>query len=204
MAVQIVVFTFSRRVPPSGDFWFCEDPPPCSPQGLPSLPPCQPCARPHSALRSSPGQPGSGSVFRSAGRPAPAPLLPCSPLLHDGLGSWPPGVRGAPLRASPPCSASLAAPRGGRGSPPLSRLLVSPLLRDSALCPALADPQLPASRAACLALLLLCVTCLSLVLRDGDQAPSPRPAPHSRLCVVQVPVPVVVIASLPHQTQGVG
>ena len=73
VAVQIVVFTFSRRVPPSGDFWFCEDPPTCSPQGPPSLPPCQPCARPHSALRSSPGQPGSGSVFRSAGRPAPAP-----------------------------------------------------------------------------------------------------------------------------------
>lgn len=47
---------------------------------------------------------------------------------------------------------------------------------------------LPAAHAACLVLLFLCVSCLSLVLRDGDQ--TPHPTLHNRLCVMQVSRPV--------------
>lgn len=79
------------------------------------MPPCQPRARPHSALRSSAGRPGSGSVFRSAGCPALPLLAPPSRWTRElAPPCWPPpgcpgsllsGVRLPALRARLPLGA---------------------------------------------------------------------------------------------------
>ena len=151
--------------------------------------------RPLFALPSSARRPGSHSAFRSAGRPWPcSPALPAfmTSSLPEPILLFLPGRAGSPLSGvPPPCSASLDAPSGCDRVPllcPVSCVLVGPVLMTGSFPPHFQASPLPAAHAACLALLFLCVSCLSLVLRDGDQ--TPHPTSHNRLCVMQVSSPV--------------
>ena len=160
----------------------------------------------------SPPALGGQALTQSSGQLAT--LCPCSPALTSFI--WtrylnpsccsPPGVQGRSFLGCPlPALRAWLLPRDEIRPP------------SSVPCPGQSAPQWlgPFPRASrplsCLplvsaSLLSLCVICLSLVLRDGDQTPlhPAQPSESHVLCTrMRMVISVVMIVNLSHQTQGV-